>query len=157
MKKRLTGRGEPSMGSCPAPTEERLPDGQHADHWILSDADRAKGFVRPVRRSYVHVGIPGPKYPLLDLTDGQREIWGDRQFAKFEDFESGGGRYWTQEDLDKIGKGCQGATSMPQKIAETYAAQPSFYGSTFCVHCQEYLPVGARGEFVWDDGSRVGT
>ncbi len=52
-KERLTGRGEAAEGAG-APTEERLPDGQHADHWILSAEERAKGFTRPVRRSYRH-------------------------------------------------------------------------------------------------------
>jgi hypothetical protein len=53
---------------------------------------------------------------------------------------------------------CGNTTKMPQKCAETYAAQPSYYGSTFCCHCKGYFPVGAAGEFVWlDDGSKVGT
>lgn len=46
---------------------------------------------------------------------------------------------------------------MPQACAETYAAQPGFYGTTFCCHCADYFPVGADGEFVWEDGSKVGT
>ena len=37
----------------------RLPDGQQRDHLILSDAERAKGFVRPVRDSYVHARCGG--------------------------------------------------------------------------------------------------
>ncbi len=100
---RLTGKGEPAADSAQAPTEERLADGQHADHWILSDEERAKGFVRPVRRSYVH-------------------------------------------------STCGALTSMPQKIAETYAANPGFYGSTFCVRCKDYFPVG---EFNWDGSEEV--
>lgn len=52
-KQRLTGRGEPAE-HVGAPTAERLPDGQLADHWILSEEERARGFVRPVRRTYVH-------------------------------------------------------------------------------------------------------
>lgn len=40
-------------------------------------------------------------------------------------------------------------------IAETYARDPSFYTSTFCVRCQVHLPVG---EFTWvTDNSRVGS
>jgi hypothetical protein len=31
------------------------PDGQQKDYIVLSDAERAKGFVRPVRRSYLHL------------------------------------------------------------------------------------------------------
>jgi hypothetical protein len=47
---------------------------------------------------------------------------------------------------------------MPKQIAETYAANPSYYGSTFCCGCGKYLPVGRDGEFVWDGtNDRVGT
>ena len=52
---------------------------------------------------------------------------------------------------------CGTTTRMPQKCAETYAINPSFYGSTFCCTCGDYFPVGAEGEFVWlDDGKKVG-
>lgn len=109
-KCRLTGRGADSPTGYPAPTDERLPDNQHADHWVLCANERAKGFIRPVRRKYIH-------------------------------------------------QKCGTVTTQPQAIAETYARDPSFYGSTFCVHCRDYFPVGESGEFVWDDGSgqKVGT
>ena len=42
---------------------------------------------------------------------------------------------------------------MSQAIAETYARDPGFYGSTFCTACGGHFPVGAEGEFVWDDGT----
>ena len=35
--------------------------GQHADYIVLTAEERARGFVRPVRRSYVHVGAEGGK------------------------------------------------------------------------------------------------
>ncbi len=38
--------------SAPGPT---MSDGQHSSYWVLSEAERAKGFVRPVRKSYRHV------------------------------------------------------------------------------------------------------
>jgi hypothetical protein len=44
---------------------------------------------------------------------------------------------------------CGGITRVPQPIAATYAANPSYYGSTFCYHCRDYFPVGPNGEFVW--------
>jgi len=75
---------------------------------VLSDEERAAGFVRPVRASYVHTV-------------------------------------------------CGKATRMGPDIAETYARTPQFYGSTYCVWCRMHRPVGADGEFVWDDGSKVGT
>lgn len=101
---------DPAKAPPHAPTEEKLPDGQNADHYVLCPEDRARGFVRPLRTSYIH-------------------------------------------------EKCGTVTRMPLACAETYAAQPSYYGSTFCCTCREYFPVGANGEFVWDDVSRekVGT
>lgn len=68
------------------------------DVYLVLSEERAKGFVRPVRRTYVH-------------------------------------------------KACGCATTMGQALAETYARDPKFYGSTYCVKCMKHLPVG---EFVWD-------
>lgn len=34
------------------------PIGQHDDYIVLTDEERAKGFMRPVRFSYRHVGVP---------------------------------------------------------------------------------------------------
>lgn len=81
--------------------------GMQRTYVVLSEEERAKGFVRPVRRTYVH-------------------------------------------------ERCGVATTMGLSIAETYARQPSYYGSTYCVGCQAHFPVGADGEFVWDDGTKVG-
>lgn len=91
---------DPTVPGAPQPIDPAT--GQHKDHYILSDADRARGFVQPVRLSYKHLK-------------------------------------------------CGVVTSMPQKIAETYAANPAFYGKTFCCGCGEYLPVGEAGDFVWID------
>jgi len=53
---------------------------------------------------------------------------------------------------------CGTVTTMPRKIAETYAANPHFYGGTFCAGCHQHFPVGEDGEFVWlDDETKVGT
>jgi len=38
---------------------ELRPDGQQKGYVVLSDEERAKGFVRPVRRSYVHAKCGG--------------------------------------------------------------------------------------------------
>lgn len=38
--------------SAPAPVNPAT--GQHAAYWVLSVEERARGFVRPVRRTYVH-------------------------------------------------------------------------------------------------------
>lgn len=61
---------------------------------------------------------------------------------------------------------CGGVTSMGEALSETYAANPKFYGGTYCVECGTHYPVGAYGEFVWThchlndpkgDGTLVGT
>jgi hypothetical protein len=73
---------------------------------VLSDEERARGFVRPVRSAYVH-------------------------------------------------DACGAVTTMGRSIAETYAADPKFYGSTYCCTCRMHRPVA---EFVWDGTTdRVGS
>lgn len=149
--------------TAPAPTDKKLADGQHADHWVLCEEERNKGFVRPLRQKYQHVGIPGPKFELRDLTDEERQRWGDSGYVKFEPYPAGykgsvTGRFWTQEQIDNIGKGCGTVTRMPMACAETYAREPGYYGSTFCCGCGDYFRVGADGEFVWEGSDeRVGT
>jgi hypothetical protein len=149
-------------GAAPAPVG---PDGQHAAYWVLSPAERAKGFVRPVRRSYKHVGILGPRFPLRDMTEAEQAHFGGG-YAKIELYPESElpavGRGWKQADLDRVGKGCGGVTTMGQAIAETYARDPHFYSATMCVRCGNHFPVGKDGEFVWVDGAleppeRVGT
>jgi hypothetical protein len=73
--------------------------GQNEKYLVLSDEERAKGFVRPVRRSYVHVGPPGPQYELRDLTPEQQERYAGHGYVIFETYPPGSnslGRYWTQ-------------------------------------------------------------
>lgn len=132
--------------------------GMQKGYVVLSAEERAKGFVRPVRRSYVHVGRPAPKHPLRDLTDEDRRLYG-AAYAKFEVYPESEsprtGRFWSQGDLDAIGKGCGIVTTMGQSLAETYAGDPKFYGGTFCVGCRTHFPVD---EFVWDGTQeRVGS
>jgi hypothetical protein len=139
---------------------ELKPDGQQKGYVVLSEEERARGFVRPVRRSYVHVGPVGPKYPLRDLTADEHRRYDKYGYVKSEDYPEGqgaSGRFWTQDQLDKVDKGCGVLTTMGSALAETYARDPSFYGGTFCRGCGKHFPVGATGEFVWEDGSRVGT
>lgn len=94
------------MSTTDDPTDPRLTRGADAEpspqaevYLVLSEADRAKGFIRPLRRTYVHA------------------------------------------------LGCGATTTMALDIAETYARQPWFYGSTYCVGCSMHRPVD---EFVWD-------
>lgn len=129
-------------------------NGQQKDYLVLSSHERAKGFVRPVRRCYVHVGVR-PKHPLRDLTEEEKERFGDT-YVKFEhnpeSDHPGVGRFWTEQQLNS---GCGALTTMSLPIAETYARDPKFYGATFCTGCGVHHPVG---EFVWDGSDdRVGS
>jgi hypothetical protein len=161
----VSGEVPTNQADAPTPTDVTRPDGQKADHWVMCPGEIIKaGFKRPVRHKYQHVGPPGPRYELRDLTEKQQAMFGGNGYVKYEPYPQDGshgsalGRYWTQAQLDAIGKGCGVVTSMPTPIAETYAANPGYYGSTFCCGCGTYLPVGAKGEFVWDGtGDRVGT
>lgn len=132
-------------------------DGQNEAYIVLSDEERSRGFVRPVRNSYVHVGASGPRFPLRDLTPDEQERYAAYGYAKAEDYPESEsplvGRMWTQAQLDA--KGCGSVTRMAAAIAETYARDPKFYGSTYCVGCGRHLPVA---EFLWDGTSeRVGS
>ncbi len=40
-------------GGAPAPIDPKT--GQHESYWVLTEEERAKGFVRPVRNKYVHL------------------------------------------------------------------------------------------------------
>lgn len=150
-----TDKNDPALKSIGA-------DGQQKAYLVLSEEERAKGFVRPVRASYIHVGIPGPRYPLRDLTQDEHERYDKFGYVQFEAYpigDSSSGRYWTQPDLDRVNHGCQQKTSMGPAIAETYARNPKFYGGTFCSYCGRHFPVGPYGEFVWANApdERVGT
>lgn len=52
---------------------------------------------------------------------------------------------------------CGVATTMSVPIAETFARDPKFYGSTFCTRCADHFLIGEYGNFVWEDGTKVGT
>lgn len=154
-----TDPNDPRLGR--GPDEKPVP--QNEVYLVLSEEERAKGFVRPLRSSYIHVGIAGPQYPLQDISKEQLELygWNGTEFAKYEPYPEGSsakGRYWTQKQLDTVGKGCGTVTHMARALAETYARQPGFYGSTYCAYCRMHRPVGRDGEFVWDGtDERVGT
>lgn len=133
---------------------------------MLSDAERALGFVRPVRRSYQHArpGPVGATRPTSEDEQPGADPYGNR-YVLFEEYSEDrapvAGRYWTQEQLDAVGR-CGTITTMSTAIAETYAREPGFYGSTYCVGCKMHLPVGEHGEFVWVENGepttiRVGT
>ena len=140
---------------APQPINE---SGQHGAYWVLTNEERSKGFVRPVRRSYRHVGPPAPSNPLRDLTEEEHERYDRFGYVRYEKYPDGSattGRYWTHEQLDAAGNGCGMVTTISLPIAETYARDPQYYGSTFCSGCHRHLPVGKFGEFVWVDGKQL--
>lgn len=96
---------------------------QNEAYLVLSDEERAKGFVRPVRLAYIHVGDEGHEIdPNNPAKHGRKP------------------------------PGCGVETRMSQAIAETYARDPKFYGSTYCVGCKMHRPVS---EFVWSNTDEV--
>lgn len=102
--------------------------GQHDGYIVLCPDERAKGFVRPYRDAYKHVGA--------SIEDVRNAGDGDRVVAR------------------RAG-GCGSVTTMGRALSETYARQPSFYSHTFCVSCNKHLPVA---DFVWTaDGQQVGS
>lgn len=157
----------PGFEDAPAPAPVRS-DGMHEAYYVLSPEERAKGFCRPVRRSYKHVGAPAPKAGIRPLTADELERYKGYGYVAFEPYPPERapitGSFWTQAHLDRIGRGCGAVTTMAREIAETYARSPRYYGSTFCIGCRTHLPIGEDGEFVWErgenqhvDGERVGT
>jgi hypothetical protein len=146
---------------------DAAPRAQSEVYLVLSEAERAKGFTRPLRLSYRHTGLAGPQHPLRDLTAEEQECYAGNGYVRYEEYPADAlpalGRFWTQAQLDAIGNGCGSVTTMNRAIAETYSASPGFYGATFCVGCRMHLPVGASGEFTWldehgnDTHIRVGT
>jgi hypothetical protein len=88
----------PGFENAPAPQPVNPATGQHGAYWVLSEEERKKGFVRPVRNTYRH-------------------------------------------------EKCGTTTRMGKALAETYACDPNYYGSTFCMDCGAHFPVA---EFVWE-------
>lgn len=141
---------------------QQNPVGMHADYLVLTPEERRKGFVRPVRRSYQHVGPPGPRFALRDLTEDEQDEHAGLGYVKYEEYPESElpqkGRFWTQVELERIDRGCKAVTTMALSLAETYARDPHFYGATYCTACQRHIAVGPDGEFVWEGTDiRVGT
>ncbi len=154
------------------PTDPKLKEGQansvgqHKIYLVLSEEERAKGFVRPFRDSYIHIGkrierkgmLQSLEEALENMSDSAKNEytkengWGG--FLKYSESENSAiGTFLRQKEFDAFqnGKdhvgGCNGLTKMAQALAETYARDNTFYSSTFCVHCNEHFPLN---EFIWD-------
>lgn len=150
------------MSTTSDPEDPRLTHGVDATprpqsevYLVLSETERAKGFTRPLRLSYRHTGLAGPRHPLRDLTDAEQERYAGNGYVRYEEYPAGAGpalgRFWTQVQIDSIGNGCGSVTTMNRAIAETYSRTPGFYGATYCCACTRHLPVGPQGEFTWLD------
>lgn len=133
-------------------------NGQNETYLVLSDEEKDKGFVRPVRNTYMHKGRYYALAPTVFDKPEKSEINGKIYVATIpalvdEDGKVIGRAYITQKELDQYNKtegyvgGCNTATTMADSISETYARDPKFYGSTFCMGCGTHLPIT---EFVWD-------
>ncbi len=134
---------------------DESPVPQQQVYLVLSEEERKKGFVRPYRDSYRHVGSK-PKYPSRDLTEEEKERYKGENYVLFEIYPESmsprTGRFWTQKQLET---GCGAVTKMGKDLSETYARNPHFYGATYCVGCQMHRPVA---EFAWvTDGETVGS
>lgn len=93
-------------GSPVTPDHTELkPNGQQKGYVVLSEEERAKGFVRPVRNKYKHVGIR-PVYPLRQLTDAEKYRYANFKYVGYEEYPPEAnrgsviGRYWTEEQLN---------------------------------------------------------
>lgn len=137
-------------------------EGQHKAYVVLCPDERAKGFVRPYRDSYIHGGrsICG-KYLNME---GNRTLGGridicvmkpghDGECIQFQSLVQPDAAH--AQAKGKFPVGCGTATTMGRALSETYARDPQFYGATFCTGCNQHLPVG---EFQWTaDGETVGS
>jgi hypothetical protein len=153
-----TTSGEP-VDKVRAEQTERT--GQHKAYVVLCEEERAKGFVRPYRDRYTHIGraICG-KYLHME---GNTRLGGYIDVCTMEPKHEGECIVFTtlvQPDAAKAQQGgfwpvgCGTVTTMGRALSETYARDPKFYGATFCCDCNKHLPVA---EFVWTaDGQTVG-
>jgi|SRR6478735_10527641 len=143
-------------------------DGQQAGYQVLSEAERAKGFVRPVRKSYIHVGrkICGKVAPatLVNFLEEGYVAWVCNLAPGHSPADGCAYKAVTEHEYKTLKKtgtltGCEYVTSMGQALAETYARDPEHYTGTFCSHCKMHFPVGKHGEFDWmgEEGNKVGT
>lgn len=129
-------------------------NGLQEAYLILPEDERKKPFKRPLRTTYTHKGryfkIPPIMLDKPIKTDEKEFV--AKIPALVKDVTPIGYAMLTQEDVDQYNKtggyigGCGTNTVMKEEIAETWACDPEYYTSTFCVHCGKHFPVN---EFVW--------
>lgn len=101
--------------------------GQHDGYIVLCPDERAKGFIRPYRDAYQHVGRAEPVTDDVGIPP---------------------------HTVRRAG-GCGTVTTMGRALSETYARDPYFYGATFCCGCNRHLPVAEFVWTA--DGQQVGS
>jgi hypothetical protein len=139
--------------------------GMQSDYIVLTREERAKGFVKPLRRKYLHTGrlmCGTAMHPYdSDYYGAGAYVVCCGPVGHTGPHGNDGGHtasVATATELDRLRrtgryKGCGTPTSMSQEIAETYARDPRFYNGTFCVHCKKHFPLN---EFEWEpDGETM--
>lgn len=130
-------------------------NGQNEAYLALSQEEIDKGYLRPVRDSYIHIGRYYTHNPEIL---NQPYKYGSKTYVAtipclIENERVIGSSYITQEELDQYNTtkgyigGCGTLTKIHERLAQTYARDPKFYSATFCVGCKTHPPVS---EFVWD-------
>lgn len=128
---------------------DNVPGPQNEVYLVLSPTEREKGFVRPLRRSYVHVGEKFCGKPH------QSERHGELFCTDKPGHEGECTVYTDAAHFAARQKGCGTVTTMGLALCETYARNPAFYSSTYCAGCQMHKAVA---EFTWsEDGAVVGS
>jgi hypothetical protein len=107
--------------------EQTETTGQHKSYIVLCEDERRKGFVRPYRDAYKHVGRAEPVTDDVGIPP---------------------------HTVRRVG-GCGTVTTMGRALSETYARDPTFYGATFCCGCNRHLPVAEFVWTA--DGQQVGS
>jgi hypothetical protein len=102
--------------------EQTETTGQHKDYIVLCPDERAKGFVRPYRDKYLHVGRTTSHWKEIDrmLTDEEKREYSNKDYVAVMTQMVGdvkAGTYVTQRELDawKAGErvgGCGVETKM---------------------------------------------
>jgi hypothetical protein len=136
---------------------------QNKCYLVLSDEERAKGFVRPVRsqlRARRHRGAEVSA--ARHHGRAGEELARRRPFVKFEPYPQPAQGLVHRALLDaercstRVGKGCGTLTTMGRALAETYARKPASTARPTAAAAHMHRPVGADGEFVWDGTDDAG-
>lgn len=148
-----------------------LPVNQNKVYLVLSDEERQKGFVRPIRRTYRHVGEKIEEGTIEPLEEHPNQYHTrENGYVAYLRYQENRypivGKYIKQPELTAIKEGaenfggCGAVTTISLPIAEVYARDPKFYGSTYCCGCHMHRPVSEFvwvSEFVMGDGAEVGS